>query len=148
MEEEKGCRKRGVFFFFFSPPPFPTLFRLLFRVWTWSFPHPKPQKDANCRDYSMPMYSSPMLSFFSFSPAAKKKIGFRIVSKIKYTYKKERKKVLMKEEDRAKETTKRKRRSWNAAFSKLYSLERKEESPDTWRRRTVKERKKLTDCFH
>jgi hypothetical protein len=40
----------------------------------------------------MPMYSSPMLSFFSFSSAANKKIGFRIVSKIKYRYKKERKK--------------------------------------------------------
>jgi hypothetical protein len=43
--------------------------------------------------------------------SSKKKIGFRIVSKIKYRYKKERKKVLMKEEDRAKETKKRKGRS-------------------------------------
>jgi hypothetical protein len=103
MEEEKGCRKREVFFFF-PPSPFPHSFPLVVSSLDLILPHPKPQKDANCRDYSMPMYSSPMLSFFSFSSAAKKKVGFRIVSKIKYRYKKERKKVLMKEEDRAKET--------------------------------------------
>jgi hypothetical protein len=104
MEEDKGRRKRGVFFF--SP---------LFSACSFEFGlDPSPPKTPERCQVQRLLNANVFIAnaFFLFVLiSSKNKFGFRIVSKIKYSYKKERKKVLMKEEDRAKETTKRKRRS-------------------------------------
>jgi hypothetical protein len=109
MEEEKGCRKGEFLFLFFFPLPVSPLFSACcFEFGLDPSPPKTPERCQLQRLFNANVFIAN--AFFLFV-IIKRKIGFRIVSKIKYSYKKERKKVFMKEEDRAKETKKRKRRS-------------------------------------